>query len=308
MRLPSHTRAARHGFTLIEMLVVMFIIATLVGLITGAAIRVLARANEVRTASEIGQMSAAIDNMKASFKVKNPPSRIKLSETCNYPLATTPGTLDYDSVQYLTSMFPRIVLTAGTSIDWNGDGVITASPAGDYVLEGDQCLVFFLGGIPSTSGGVNGCTGFSTNPANPADSTAAFGRTPPFYDFKSSRLFVPNHTVLTPTGTPNFLAYKDGFNKEPYAYFSSYKTANGYNRYGATDCPSLGLSPYFEAVAPSTRYLRPDSFQIISAGADGTFGPGGLWAPAVASSVYPEGSAGADDLSNFSDRALGVNN
>jgi prepilin-type N-terminal cleavage/methylation domain-containing protein len=308
MRLPSITKAPRHGFTLIELLVVIFIIATLVGLITGAAIRVLARAAETRTATEIGQLSAAVDNFKSSFKVKNPPSRIKVSETCNYNVAGGPGTLDYDSVQYLTSLFPRINLAVGTNIDWNGDGMITPSPAGDYILEGDQCLVFFLGGIPS-AGAVNGCTGFSTNPANPADPPAnGYARTPPFYDFKSSRLFVPNHNIFTPTGTPNFLAYKDGFNNQPYVYFSSYKTANGYNRYASTDCPSLNVSPYFEATTPSTRFLRPESFQIISAGPDGTFGLGGLWAPAAASSVYPQGSAGADDLSNFSDRALGVNN
>jgi general secretion pathway protein G len=289
------------------MLVVIFIIAILVGLITGAAIKVLGRARETRTATELGQLSAAVDNFKSSFKVKNPPSRIKLSETCNYNLAVQ---LDADSVQYLTSLFPRINLAPGTNIDWNGDGTITPSPNGDYILEGDQCLVFFLGGIPSTAGGVNGCTGFSTNPANPADSTGLFSRTTPFFDFKSSRLFVRNPTVFTPTGTPNFLSYMDGFNRQPYVYFSSYKTANGYNRYASTDCPSLGppVSPYFEATSPSTRFLRPDSFQIISAGPDGNLGAGGLWAPAMAASVYPAGSPGADDMSNFSDRALGVNN
>src|SRR5262249_1485200 len=45
-----------------------------------------------------------------------------------------------------------------TGIDW-----LPGQP-GPVTLEGHQCLVFFLGGIP-----VNGvCTGFSSNPANPA--------------------------------------------------------------------------------------------------------------------------------------------
>jgi hypothetical protein len=316
------------------MLVVIFIIATLVGLITGAAIRVLARAQEVRAASEIGQLSAAMDNFKASFKVKNPPSRIKLSTTANYPNRAVPGSLDADSVQYLTSLFPRIDLSGATPLDWTGTGA-----TGDFILEGDQCLVFFLGGIQSTSG-APGCTGFSTNPANPADNTGAYSRTTPFYDFKSSRLSL--NVPHPASGNAPFFSYIDAFAVKnpipyppgtypdgmPYVYFSSYKTANGYNRYflllGNSDFnlvnpvsplnPPVPVFPYAEASSPSMRYLRPDSFQIISAGPNGQWGlgtnpvTGPLWSPASASSVYPQGSAGADDMSNFSDRALGVNN
>jgi hypothetical protein len=306
------------------MLVVIFIIATLVGLITGAAIKVLARAAETRTASEIGQLSAAVDNFKSSFKVKNPPDYIKLSTNANYPNRAVQGTLDYDSVQYLQSLWPRIDLTGATPLDWHGDLADgRALVVADYILEGDQCLVFFMGGIPTQAiapallppGTVSGCTGFSTIPTNP---TAAGGtRTTPFYDFKSNRLVLRSGS---------FFSYLDGFsrapapgqtyvpgvNGQPYVYLSSYKTANGYNRaaqlYGALDCSLMPNGAYFESTSPSTRFLRPDSFQIISAGANWSFGGGGQWTPATASSVYPNGSAGADDLSNFSDRALGVNN
>ena len=103
----------------------------------------------------------------------------------------------------------------------------------------------------------------------------------------------------------------------PYAYFCTYKkTRNNYCqvRYGNCDCPSLfganTLSvPYFE-VAPAggspARFLNPASFQIISAGADQTFGvPNSTWTQASAAGVYPTGNAGRDDLSNFSGYPLG---
>jgi prepilin-type N-terminal cleavage/methylation domain-containing protein len=344
MSLPSITKAPRHGFTLIELLVVIGIIATLIALISIAAIRALHRAVETRTATDIGQLSAAMDNFKTSFKVKNPPSRIKLSTTANYPNRAVQGSLDADSVQYLTSLFPRIDLSGATTLDWTGSG-----QAGDFILEGDQCLVFFLGGIPAgIAGGTRGCTGFSTNPANPADNTGAFSRTPPFYDFKSSRLTQIPHNA---SGNAPFFSYVDGFALKnpppynipgvnefypdgmPYLYFSSYKTANGYNRYfaqlGNSDFnlkdprdtqplvatfPPIPVFPYAEASSPSTRFLRPDTYQIISAGANGRFGlgtnplTGPLWSPGTAQSVYPQGSDGADDMSNFSDRPLGINN
>src|SRR5207253_9071458 len=59
---------------------------------------------------------------------------------------------------------------------------------------------------------------------------------------------------------------RDTYGSVPYAYFSSYKTRNGYNRFASTDCPSLGVWPYAEALTPTVRYLNPNTFQIISAG------------------------------------------
>src|SRR5262245_19033509 len=73
-------------------------------------------------------------------------------------------------------------------IDWNGNGGIDApNGGGDVILEGDQCLVFFLGGIPDNLSAVPNCRGFSTNPANPAAATS--DRIGPFYEgFTAGRL------------------------------------------------------------------------------------------------------------------------
>jgi len=99
--------------------------------------------------------------------------------------------------------------------------------------------------------------------------------------------------------------------KLPYAYFSSYKTTNGYNRYFSTynnsDCANLGVWPYYPTAgsgsAPPAKYHNPKSFQIISAGKDNTFGCG-----TVNSSPWSPGNASRemeDDMSNFYDSALG---
>jgi hypothetical protein len=97
----------------------------------------------------------------------------------------------------------------------------------------------------------------------------------------------------------------------PYAYFSSYQTRNGYNRYIGSDCPTLKVFPYAQG---STQYLNPTGFQLISAGADLKFGPGSnpglspipFWTPATAASTAASGPNGADDQSNFYDNLLGT--
>src|SRR5262245_38665891 len=98
---------------------------------------------DIRTRSEIAWLGSSLKSFKQRFGLC-PPSRIKLSETANYPQRDQPGTLDADSVEFLTRVWPQLRLEPGAGIDWNGDGQVQ----GDWVLEGDECLVFFLGGLP----------------------------------------------------------------------------------------------------------------------------------------------------------------
>jgi hypothetical protein len=104
---------------------------------------------------------------------------------------------------------------------------------------------------------------------------------------------------------------------------------NGYNRYlsfapgsinvipGISDCQSLllpgGVWPYAQSWGTSPVYLNAQTYQIISAGKDFTFGPGSVpalgntWAPSYAGQVYTQGQPGGyDDVANFYDRLLGV--
>jgi prepilin-type N-terminal cleavage/methylation domain-containing protein len=287
-------RVPRSAFTLVELLVVMSIIAVLVSLTVGAAIQVLGKVAEARTRTDISELSAAVVNFETKMNVDYIPSKIRLLDSGAYDLSTNatgqPNTpLDFDSFTYIKRVWPRIQFP----VIWTGT-------TNDVTLEGDQCLVFFLGGcrrniipgnppqvLPPTFG-----QGFSSNTADP---TSAGGtNVGPFYDFKLNRL-----VAMHPT-SPGFPSYVDGYGKQPYIYFSSYKTQNGYNRYPGGDCPSAAVSPYFQGPPTSPIYLNPSTFQIISAGKDTKFGPGGSWSP----TAYP--APGKDDMSNFYEKILGA--
>jgi hypothetical protein len=241
-------------------------------------------------------------------------------------------------------------------VDWNQNGVYDTA----VVLEGDQCLVFFLGGIPiaytpTSRGALSNLPpqvqGFSTNPKNPADLLSTADRIGPFFEFQTDRLVSLqvsagllrspfNYSYLDRYGTSDGLG--NLVSGVPLAYFSSYKQANGYNRYlllsGVSDCPSLisasgvGVYPYAETILPSgPKYLKPNDFQIISAGADLTFGSGSVptvtagvitgfttgagttWTSATAAADYPQntapgapGAGGYDDQANFAQGQLGL--
>jgi prepilin-type N-terminal cleavage/methylation domain-containing protein len=295
MTLTDTRRGRRPGFTLIELLVVLAILTVLVGLTAAGVMKFLGKGPEAVCRSELAGLSTARSAFLQEFRVSHMPSSLVLREDNNYD--TTGNPAHRRTVAFLQQMFgKRIDLRrAGSApgangIDWNGDGTISKR---DLPLTGDQCLVFFLGGIPAgtgAAGGTLGCTGFSSDPANPA--AVAGTRRGPFYEFKSNRLI---------KGPNNFLSYADPFRKnKPFAYFSAGAAGNDYS----PDCPSLMVSPYVESsTAAGERYINPDGFQIISAGPDGVFGPGGTaWDPATG---YGSG-AGADDLANFSAGRLGA--
>jgi prepilin-type N-terminal cleavage/methylation domain-containing protein len=317
----------RGAFTLIELLIVLAIIGVLASLLMAAVMRTVGKGEEVQARSDISQLAQGIQAFQARYGVKEPPpSRLFLGRSKADYCSDAPACLTFiskfhqDSYEYLTRVWPRLVWTKNpmTPIAW-----ADPAPTGPRILEGHQCLVFFLGGIPTITSGP-GCLGFSSNPTNPA---LLGGDRIAFFDFKPIRLV---------DAGGGFLAYKDAYGKQPYAYFSSYRTTNNFNRHYAllqnSDCFSLPASdktgktvdkfnkplsvwPYLYAATPIPRYINPDSFQIICAGQDGIFGPGGdlngtdgntFWVPN--SAMYSLGMAGYDDLSNFHDKLLGIPN
>jgi len=259
----QRTTRLRGGFTLIEILVVIIIIAILVGLLVPAIYGALRTARKAAVSSEINTLAGAL----ASFKTKYgdyPPSRIWVAENGDYgsapatqlaPGDITAAQLAQRTAAYLRKFWPRLVLnTAGqgalftassaTWYDFNGDGYLGIGPGNNtniggpsgYILEGHQCLVFFLGGIPVNSNGSFGVSGFSKDPTNPFTSlTSTYGtnRSAPMYEFASSRLFAdPNDTYAS--GVPG---YYDTLGSGPpaaggssglnfFAYFSAYGNGN----------------------------------------------------------------------------------
>ncbi len=317
-RIQSRVQAAgarRGGFTLIEVLMVMGIIITLTVLLVGVASRVLAKGPQVLTASEIRQFDVAILAFKSDHNnVDYIPSTIVLREDpTTYVMSNA---LEAASYNWLKKAFgkrlgqglnPPPASGTNTWLDWNGNGVFDSTP---FTLTGDQCLVFFLGGIPTSSGGAFGTKGFSTDPTNPTNFSSGVNINRPYFDFHPSRLVQlplqpqspprsPRDYVPNPTTANGFLSYLDPYGltpvtgstsykpqQRPYVYFSSYKSGNDYNTFNTSDCNSTFADPtvasadpnYQKSVVPykdpSGRYINPYGYQIISAGADAKFGTG----------------------------------
>jgi len=194
----------RRAFTLIELLVVIAIIAILVSLTTAGVMVFMKKGPQMVATNDITQLEISIQNFQQAYKVNYIPSAIVLCERLGDYDSTKQ--IDKDSIAYLTMLWPQLLSpdTSGVikwvvGIDWTGDGVVptgAANTANRMILEGDQCLVFFLGGIP-IPGATLGVAGFSTDPRDPAKAqpvtigTTTFpaqttGRKGPYYEFPSS--------------------------------------------------------------------------------------------------------------------------
>jgi prepilin-type N-terminal cleavage/methylation domain-containing protein len=169
----------------------------------------------------------------------------------------TLGALAQRSLQYMRKFFPRAAIPGGTGQnfyfhDFNGNAALQAAngtPAPDngfLYLQGDECLAFFLGGIPQGTTGVGppppdsviGMTGFGKDPTHPFScpgTNASFpflfsaNRYNPFYEFQGTRL-VDDDGDGIPVYLDPLQAAADGRNNAYFslAYFSSYG-GNGYD-------------------------------------------------------------------------------
>lgn len=296
----------RKGFTLIELLVVITIIGILMALTLGVISRVYAYLDETKVVADVNRLAQACEQFKSTFG-RYPPSRIILCDsTATYASiisgAVTPSVasglttaqfqaLAAYSVEYLTAIFPGINL-AGASHNWNGNlsGITPVVDAGYQLLEGQHCLVYFLGGIRYNG---SAPTGFNTDKTNPTAQTTG-ARLGPFFDFDAARL-----NTSAAGSTTDFPSYNDVYGT-PYAYFAAkFPGTNNYpNKYVPTalaianDCHNLTTTgtvffiPYFSSSVPpvapaawstaiSFKFHKSDSFQIMSAGKDKQFGTGG---------------------------------
>jgi prepilin-type N-terminal cleavage/methylation domain-containing protein len=331
----------RAGFTLIELVIVLGIILLLAALLLSGVMKVMGMAPEVQTRTEISEMEVALKAFMSEYSLSDPPPSVLVLRE---DLAYTSSPLDLQSITFLKKTFGKnlgstiynpatgqlvpLPPAATPWVDWNGDGIQQTGPLGTYLLEGEQCLVFYLGGIQATVSGTPACLGFNpanTNPAAP--SGTGVRRMGPYYPFAAGRLLplngVPNLPNVSRTAN-GFFVYMDPWNAKyslpayggakPYAYFSSSGNNNAYNANAAAlallgltgECSSLQTAapvatvplPWFTA---ANTFVNPKAYQILSAGRDGYWG----------NSDYSGGSAGAgpghDDQANFSSRILGAN-
>ncbi len=259
----TDTRPARRGFTIVELLVTISIIAILMSLLVVAVSGGFGSASFAQVRTEISNFDAAIADFKVQYGTE-PPSSITIPE---------------DGASWTPDARSKIRSVFGTKVDFtapfdlNGDG----DTSDTHVLNGEQCLLFFLGG-PLRSDGAP--YGFSKNPRTPFETTSGGNRAGPFFEIDVSRVVV-----------------------DTAGQYPHYEAPNDYGRYlyVHSDEYSPSVKAYLQT---ASTYWQPKSFQIICSGPDRNYG-------ATLNPVYdPDNSdaldeADRDNVTNFSNGRLG---
>jgi prepilin-type N-terminal cleavage/methylation domain-containing protein len=278
---PSPTRR-RHGFSMIELLIVITIIAILVSLLLVGVQGAVSRARVAAVVAEIKNLEQAIQQFKAEFGTE-PPSHIVLYEE------TTSATNGWNTAGQETRTSRSIIRQLwkdydfATAVDINHDG----DTSDTIRLTGAECLVFFLGGVTSLDGTTVTCKGFSKVPSAPFTSLTG-ARSGPYYEFKPTQL-IESTTAISGSTNNRMYVYIDSIpgQARPIQYFSSYGGA-GYRIYGLNGTlnnsatsddeviPSTMQWVYTKSAGSSTtagEVYNPNTFQLISPGLDGEYGP-----------------------------------
>jgi prepilin-type N-terminal cleavage/methylation domain-containing protein len=262
----------RRAFTLIELMVTILIIGVLAAILMPVLAGAVRTARRAAVGSEIQSLGTALESFR-SVHGEYPPSRIMVcedglwntSDTTMVPDSggadITYGSLAQRSVAALRKFWPEMIFSTGprtlfdgtgpTWYDFDGDGRFdpSAIPGRGRILTGDECLTFFLGGIPLDTGTPDepelSLSGFATgkieygfypgtripisarplpNPFrnNLADGNAAYwgDRAKVFYEFRASR--------LADIDGDGLLSYHDSLGTaRPFAYFRA--DAQGYD-------------------------------------------------------------------------------
>jgi general secretion pathway protein G len=306
---PPKGAPLRRGFTLIEILITLLIILILASFLLGAVVLVQRAVTRARQTAEIQQIDVALNKFKEFFGIF-PPSRIRL---CEYDSLSNPGSpqgraynlddpFDAHSVAYLKRVWPNLklwIVQGGreverpdpqTQIRWFVDSASGAAwdPATVYELEGDECLVFFLGGVAERIAPDRYILhGFTADPKNPSRimNIALDPRTQtrddrfPLFPFEAGRLYQRVGDQIAPAGAaenvlvatvpdffpannsqprpPKLPSYRaltsDPTNPKPVVYFSAYE-GRGYRPDDCNIPPSLGAPPAEQTIAFQLRW------------------------------------------------------
>lgn len=331
--LPQTSRR-RAGMSLIELLVVMAIIATLTSLLMAAVQRARLAGLRTDNGARITQVGEAIGRIKTDLKLSYIPSHpINTTvPTTLYP-NRAPGTPPHGfalkgkyegnepELEILLRAFPNMNTVARQRLETGNPSLTTAQAQDngytgpDVVLDANQTLCFFL-----TGGGATNLSGFSNNPRKPfTAASAGEQRKGPW--LQNNPKYYKLTPPLNPGGTPaapDQPSIIDAYGN-PYAYFASVNgKLNNYYRIPVTPATtpptfesgekfsftgpkgaSGDVYPYerSDSTAANLKFQQENGFQIISAGYDEKFGGGKTLLPATGD--------GADDQSNFSKSLLG---
>ena len=321
---PVRRLSVRTGFSLIELVVVILIIAILASLILNGVMAARTTALNAAAASDIKNIEKAISDFKLKFGME-PPSEIFLYETpAGWAANTNNARRSRAFIRQIWPQFdfsmpiapamvpadPNAFTTPGRDI--NGD-----KDLGDVIhLTGAEALVFFLGGMnatnvvdsrgllrtspvaPATSAPNVGDVithweplGFSVSPTDPF--ARGGSRIGPYFEIESDRLInIDNPAVPTDAeGAPEYLDTLPGQTK-PLIYASSYD-GRGYRAVDLVTGPSSTLTSVYTKTGGQA--YNPKSFQIISPGFDSDYGTGGVFDTTLPANRSME----RDNITNF---------
>lgn len=274
IRKPSH----RPGFTLVELLVVISIIAVLLTLVSVAGYKAIVHVRQATIAMEVGQLETGV----TAYKVTHGND---IFPDCANAVTGVNGAHVNTMIAHFRKAFPRHRQTNAQ----------IATLAGQ--LDQAEALVYFLGGNPNPL----------NNPyENPEFPITGPGQGKKYYDFPTARL-----RDVDGDGYCTFVpAY--GAQEAPYVYFDS--RTYGLSAFGNA---TLGyVCPYgTDTPTATSAWESPTTFQITSGGLDGNYGDWGGSPPNLTNfKFFPSGTGGGsrvpyskqdlDNVTSFADGAL----
>ena len=255
----SNQSRPRRGFTLVEMLAVVVIIAILASLITAAAIPARRRAQIAGMAMELAQLDMAVRAYKERFGEFPPDFAVSVSTDAGKAVV----------LRHLAKAFPRYA-PAGSTIAAKWASFRTDVQSGWGVDVNRLCpgeaITFWLGGRPIWSAvdpniPVAGFDGFSANPKNPFDNGSS--RIGPFFEFDPVRVGTP---WVEPRYWPPYGTYNETYGNKSYGAITYFRADNGgYTGKHWDDW----TYPYRDSRTGG--WVNPRSFQILTSGMDSMF-------------------------------------
>jgi prepilin-type N-terminal cleavage/methylation domain-containing protein len=222
--------AARPGFTLVELLAVIMIIAVLAALLTPAVMRARTAARNAAIKAEIDMLHMAMMNYK--------------NEYGSFPPATdVAGAASGRVAKHIVRLFPRCLNVA-------------AELENATAITPQNAMVSWL-------------LGYTDDPRSPLIG----GQRKKLYDFDQSRLTGGRYHPAGKSGSPYI--YIDAASYGAFPYANGDLAQPGAQRVPMSPPPTGTAMDFATSMPPppnSPPFLNPDTFQILCAGLDETFG------------------------------------
>lgn len=282
----AFARRPSAGFTLVELLVVIIIIAILAGILiptVNAARRQVLRA---RVTIEMKQLETAIEQYKTDHGGDYPP------DFTDYPVGANPNSKSVNLAAHLARAYPRH--NRGNITKWMISQPTTQKP-GD--LDAAEALVFWLSMLRNDV--VNPLTDAA---GNTVTLQPTGGKS--YFDFDTARLKDRDND-----GWPEY--YPKGVDDAPFVYFHNKTYGGGFYPTSVGGAAIGTARPYAQAIVNNVpQFFNQTKFQLLSSGLDNTFGADTVVNPPNQYKVAPSAAAAEglnlskpdfDDLTNFSE-------